>query len=170
MTGLEVKAWRESRGMSQAQLAERLPMAVRTLQAWEQGRGAPPPFMDRVLSDLEREMMANSRGRTVAVNSLPPGAVCDEEAERRLNEQYSAVHDASKSVRAEYGDGTPIDLRLDERIDAPFPPFPDPATINMAVPYSHGNFEVIAEALHDHFEDQSTHELRYAPVADDESA
>lgn len=48
--------------MSQAQLAERLPMAVRTLQAWERGRGTPPSFIERALNDLARELSLGTRG------------------------------------------------------------------------------------------------------------
>lgn len=56
MTGANVKTWRETRGMSQADLARLLPMPVRTLQAWERGRGAPPPFMLRALEHLAHEL------------------------------------------------------------------------------------------------------------------
>lgn len=36
--GAEVRAWREARGLSQAQAAEALVVPVKTLQGWEQGK------------------------------------------------------------------------------------------------------------------------------------
>lgn len=50
--------------MSQAQLAARLPMSLATLQGWEraQPRGMPPPYIERALNDLARELSLGSRG------------------------------------------------------------------------------------------------------------
>jgi DNA-binding transcriptional regulator YiaG len=59
MTGAELKAWREQRRLSQPELAERLPVSVRTLQGWEQDRFAVPAYLERALQDVERELSGN---------------------------------------------------------------------------------------------------------------
>jgi transcriptional regulator with XRE-family HTH domain len=41
MTSDELKQWREARGISQAELARRLGVAVTTLWRWEHGRRMP---------------------------------------------------------------------------------------------------------------------------------
>ena len=58
MTGAELKARRESLGLSQAALARLLPVSLDTLQNWEQGVRRPPTILDRALRDLERERAA----------------------------------------------------------------------------------------------------------------
>lgn len=103
--------------MSQAQLAERLPMAVRTLQAWERGRGTPPPFIERALNDLARELSWELKAPRADKSLLSISAPARSNVEQAIDEHY-----ARQGVRATDGEGNPIDLRLNERIDAPFPP------------------------------------------------
>lgn len=55
MTSEELKNWRELNNLSQSQLAERLPVSIRTLQGWEQGRFKIPEFLERALRDIEKE-------------------------------------------------------------------------------------------------------------------
>ena len=57
----DLKAWREARGLSQARLAELLPVNLRTLQDWEQGRFEPPPFIWRALEHLAIELPAKRK-------------------------------------------------------------------------------------------------------------
>lgn len=57
MTGPEFKARREAMGLSQAQMAARLPRPLRTLQGWERGKPIPPDY-HRTIRDLERELAA----------------------------------------------------------------------------------------------------------------
>lgn len=54
MTGIEVKEWREERELTQVQLAELLPVSLRTLQGWETGKGQPALYIVRALADLDR--------------------------------------------------------------------------------------------------------------------
>lgn len=65
MDGAGVKAWREARGLSQAELARLLPVNLRTLQDWEatRGKGHPPPFIERALNDLDRELKAGKKSK-----------------------------------------------------------------------------------------------------------
>jgi DNA-binding transcriptional regulator YiaG len=48
--------FRERHGLSQSQLAALLDVSVRTLQDWEQGRGAPAVYLKRALNDVAREL------------------------------------------------------------------------------------------------------------------
>ena len=59
---IDLKAWRESRSISQQTLAEGLPVPLRTLQNWEQGRGTPPAYLGRALAHLESELNYGKRG------------------------------------------------------------------------------------------------------------
>lgn len=52
----EVRAWRESFGLSQQAAADRLPTTLRTWQRWEAGEFEPPAFLYRALRDLERDL------------------------------------------------------------------------------------------------------------------
>ncbi len=63
MTGTEIKNWREARGLTQEELAARLPVNLRTLQEWEatRGKGNPPAFLERALCDLDRELKKRKR-------------------------------------------------------------------------------------------------------------
>lgn len=58
MKNLELKQWREARSLSQPQLAELLPVNLRTLQEWEaaRGKGNPPEFLWRALEHLDRQL------------------------------------------------------------------------------------------------------------------
>lgn len=54
------KAFRKKHGLTQARLAELLPVNLRTLQEWESERkkGQPMPFLWRALAHLESELTA----------------------------------------------------------------------------------------------------------------
>ncbi len=55
----DLKVFREKHGLTQARLAELLPVNLRTLQEWELGRekkGKPPVFLWRALAHLENEL------------------------------------------------------------------------------------------------------------------
>jgi DNA-binding transcriptional regulator YiaG len=53
-------AFRAHYNLSQADLARLLPVNVRTLQDWEQGRGNPAPYLARALQDVARELKTSS--------------------------------------------------------------------------------------------------------------
>lgn len=55
MTPTDLKAWREARGWSRAELARRLPVPLRTLEAWEWGVNRIPSYLYRALRDMEAE-------------------------------------------------------------------------------------------------------------------
>ncbi|HMV87939.1 MAG TPA: helix-turn-helix domain-containing protein [Blastocatellia bacterium] len=59
-TVFNLQQFRELHGLTQAQLAELLPVSLRTLQDWESKRqkGKPAPYLWRALRDLERELKA----------------------------------------------------------------------------------------------------------------
>jgi transcriptional regulator with XRE-family HTH domain len=109
MTGTDVKAWREARGLSQAQLSERLPVALKTLQGWEQGRGTPPPYIVRALNDLARELSLGTRDAKANmlimddVQHLGPDIL---EATREY------IESASDHDEADAGDGEPAPHEL----------------------------------------------------------
>jgi DNA-binding transcriptional regulator YiaG len=66
MSGADVKAWREERHLSQSDLARLLPVNLKTLQNWElmqHGRGQPPPYINRALNDLDRELKQLKKGK-----------------------------------------------------------------------------------------------------------
>lgn len=52
--------FRKRLGLSQTQLAERLPVKVDTLQNWEIGRTRPPSYLYRALRDLEGELRGST--------------------------------------------------------------------------------------------------------------
>ncbi len=54
----DLKAFREKHGLTQARLAEILPVNIRTLQEWEleRDKGKPPVFLWRALAHLEAEL------------------------------------------------------------------------------------------------------------------
>jgi DNA-binding transcriptional regulator YiaG len=54
----DLKAFRQKHKLRQRQLAELLPVNLRTLQEWESARekGQPPPFLWRALAHLESEL------------------------------------------------------------------------------------------------------------------
>jgi len=60
-----LKAFRQKHGLTQAQLAELLPVNLRTLQEWEldRGKGKPPPFLWRALAHLESELRQVKPGK-----------------------------------------------------------------------------------------------------------
>lgn len=61
MTPTQIRAWRESVGLSQQAVARRLPCGARTWQHWEAGTREPPTFLYRALRDLERELATDRR-------------------------------------------------------------------------------------------------------------
>lgn len=56
----DLKAFRKKHGLTQARLAELLPVNLRTLQEWESERekGQPPPYLWRALAHLENELQS----------------------------------------------------------------------------------------------------------------
>lgn len=62
-TNPNLKQWRTARSLSQAQLAELLPVKLRTLEEWEaaRGKGQPPPYLWRALRDLDRELLKSKK-------------------------------------------------------------------------------------------------------------
>lgn len=56
MTAETLKAERAKLGLTQKDLAAKLPVAPRTLSHWEQGRASIPEYLRRALRDLEREL------------------------------------------------------------------------------------------------------------------
>lgn len=56
MTPAELKAWRESVGLTVERVAALLPCGVRTWKHWEAGTRRPPEFLVRALRDLKREI------------------------------------------------------------------------------------------------------------------
>lgn len=61
MTGTEIKAWREARGLTQAQLAELIGVHRVTLARWETGTRIPHPMVGIVLARLDQQMDAGAR-------------------------------------------------------------------------------------------------------------
>lgn len=57
MTPADIRATRKRLRLTQAQLAERLPSSLRTVQDWEAGVAHPPGYLERALRDLEREII-----------------------------------------------------------------------------------------------------------------
>lgn len=64
MTAEELKSWRTARGLSQSDLAARLPVPLGTLRDWEQGKREPHALLPRALRDLDRELKAKSKGKS----------------------------------------------------------------------------------------------------------
>lgn len=56
MTAAALRAWRKERHITQTELAESLQVHSRTIAAWEATRQAIPPYLERALRDIEREM------------------------------------------------------------------------------------------------------------------
>lgn len=63
---MDLKAWREARGLTQAQLAALLGVQVFTISNWETGRTkrqAPGRLLQLALRELERELAGeNAKG------------------------------------------------------------------------------------------------------------
>lgn len=56
---MDLKSWRESRGLTQAQLARRLGVDQMTVSRWERGsgrRGAPGEVLELALAELDRRL------------------------------------------------------------------------------------------------------------------
>lgn len=56
MTPDDLRAFRTEHRLSQSGLARLLPVSLDTLQNWEIARAKPPPYLDRALRDLDREL------------------------------------------------------------------------------------------------------------------
>lgn len=56
MDGQALKEWRESRGLSQTELAQKLGVNFITLSRWEREVQAIPPFLHLALQSLERQL------------------------------------------------------------------------------------------------------------------
>lgn len=56
MTKDELKEWREDKGLSQKELAEKLKVASNTISRWELGERKIPEFLDLALKTIEREL------------------------------------------------------------------------------------------------------------------
>jgi len=52
----QIKDFRAKYKLTQSQLAEKLPVRLGTLQAWEAGRFDPPPYLYRAFEHLEKEL------------------------------------------------------------------------------------------------------------------
>lgn len=79
MTGDEIKDWRERRRLSQAKLAELLPVSIRTIQGWEQSQHPAPTFIAAALVGVEVQL-ALSHPRTAAGTMLVEGREAPEGA------------------------------------------------------------------------------------------
>ena len=53
MTADEIRAWREAKGWSQADLARALSIAPATVSRWEACERTPPPFLRLALDALD---------------------------------------------------------------------------------------------------------------------
>jgi transcriptional regulator with XRE-family HTH domain len=61
---MDLKAWRETHGISQAQLARWLQVDQMTISRWERGsgrRGAPGRILDLALEALDQRLAAGER-------------------------------------------------------------------------------------------------------------
>ena len=58
MTPEELKTKRSQLGLTQAELADMLPISLRTYQGWEFGRYSIPSLIDRALVSIESEVKA----------------------------------------------------------------------------------------------------------------
>jgi len=61
MTGLELRAWRKRRRLSQEALAQLLGITRVTVARWEVGIRFIPPFLPLALKGLETEMEEGKR-------------------------------------------------------------------------------------------------------------
>src|ERR1700674_1435916 len=60
-----LKAWRDHRGLSQSEAAERLHVSVRTLQGWESGRPMANPRLLRVAIENDIDAQTQRRAHTL---------------------------------------------------------------------------------------------------------
>jgi DNA-binding transcriptional regulator YiaG len=58
-----LRQWREEHGLSETQLAEYLGVDRTAVWKWEKGNRRIPPYLDRALRDLHRELTAIIDGR-----------------------------------------------------------------------------------------------------------
>jgi DNA-binding transcriptional regulator YiaG len=58
-----IKRFRDRHGVTQQQLADKLPMSLRRVEVFEQGDPVPPRYLKRALRDLERQISEASAGR-----------------------------------------------------------------------------------------------------------
>lgn len=57
MTKQDLIKWQARYNLTTAQLAQLLPVSRRTVEGWRAGRSIPP-YLQRALRDIEREMAA----------------------------------------------------------------------------------------------------------------
>ena len=55
-TPTEIRAFRETHGLTQKLLAEKLGISVRTVEDWLSEKRTPLPYLTRALRDLAREL------------------------------------------------------------------------------------------------------------------
>lgn len=58
MTAVDLKQRRAALHLTQVQLAAKLGVGYSTVQAWEGGRNAIPPYLDLALREIERQEQA----------------------------------------------------------------------------------------------------------------
>lgn len=69
MGGVNLKDWRETRGLSQAQLARWLEVDQMTISRWERGarkRAAPGRILEMALAELDRRLKDQKEAAPVA--------------------------------------------------------------------------------------------------------
>lgn len=59
ISGDAIRAWIAQHGLSQARLATALGVSRATVEFWCQGRTDPPPYLWRLLRDLEQHDLKN---------------------------------------------------------------------------------------------------------------
>jgi transcriptional regulator with XRE-family HTH domain len=65
-TDVNLKAWRETRGLTQAELAALLGIQVFTISKWERGatkRQAPGRLLELALAEVDRQLSQQSKSR-----------------------------------------------------------------------------------------------------------
>ena len=68
MGGMNLKEWREARGLTQAQLARLLGVDNITISRWERGagrRGAPGQVLELALAELDRRLQTEREATKV---------------------------------------------------------------------------------------------------------
>jgi DNA-binding transcriptional regulator YiaG len=64
MSGTELRMWRKAHHLTQVGLAERLGITWITVQRWEVGHQAPPPYLYLALEALEARLATTSHRLT----------------------------------------------------------------------------------------------------------
>lgn len=61
MLGADLRMWRLDHGLTQAELADRLLIAVLTIKRWEGGTSGIPTFLRLALAELDRQLKEERR-------------------------------------------------------------------------------------------------------------